>query len=707
MPHVLRPVRKARPRTAPGRPIAGLFALAAALLLLLALPLDRTQAGEWPESPEGTVHVTPHRLSVNGQSTIPAAMFGVHNLKLTPELVERLGIVCNRYISQKPSGHPVIPGSGKGPQGGWPNDPAPKGVQLVLDCLYDRYQPALIVMHKDWKARLETLATQYAENSAKADFVPTLEFWNEPYLNWASRPAVNYDGHWFVPKSDPPTLKSTGESFDYLAWDPKKELLAVRNNGRAHYLASRYAHDYRRWKWSWKVEGKEKTPFKWEEGWKFQFRGEPLTMGHLPWIKDTTQRAYYSARFNEELYNRMLVVFGKTLKEKNPNTILVAGWDCNMWNEEWLPFHSLYKPTIDKAHPWIDGIAEHHYGCDTRMVGAEYEVIWTYGMTRHDKALKIYNTEAGGMADPEKPTQFQPNYNAQDKDAKVRGAFTYFVRDIIYLLAYSPDKAASRAWHNPQNTGVLNETFGFMRELRGELVYTRSPSQQLWCVASRRMDAKGGPQLCVLLFNDKREDWQGPVRIDPPADADLAAGVQVTPIFGGGKVRLESKPLAAPDAGKPFTTTVTLPQRSGLKFVFPLAMKKTARQDAPVISRQHPADLLLTQVTPEKPATTTVTIDAATRKAAKAAKLRLVHSGFYPASAQVLLNDKALPISFQGASWICEAPIDPKLLQASNTLEFRSTKGEGFFLCATSLVTLDDRPEHAAATGAGAKAGTK
>jgi len=123
----------------------------------------------------GVVTVTGADLSVNGVDTVPVGLFGVHATPLSAAQAADWGIEAVRRISHLP-----------------PAGPTSNGVPFTLDCFFDRYQPAVCLTRPDWREWLTEAGRRYA--AAADPRVCAVEFWNEPYLNWACKPGVNYDG---------------------------------------------------------------------------------------------------------------------------------------------------------------------------------------------------------------------------------------------------------------------------------------------------------------------------------------------------------------------------------------------------------------------------------------------------------------------------------------------------------------------------------
>jgi hypothetical protein len=127
---------------------------------------------------ERALVVTGRDLVINGVAELPCGLFGVHAAELSPERVADWGVEAVRLIQREPTGTPDT-------------SPAP----FVLDCLYDRYQAAVCLTRPDWDAHLRDLGRRYgAAAPVGQPGAHALEFWNEPYLNWAGNPGVNYDG---------------------------------------------------------------------------------------------------------------------------------------------------------------------------------------------------------------------------------------------------------------------------------------------------------------------------------------------------------------------------------------------------------------------------------------------------------------------------------------------------------------------------------
>jgi hypothetical protein len=646
-------------------------AVAIGMIACVAAVTHVVAAGSGPVS----IDVTGRTLSFNGTTMVPAGLFGVHASDLDEDRARDWGVELVRVIDYEPDGRPARPGV---------HGDIPSNVTRVVDCLFDRYQPATLLMYRDWKERLQTLARAYASNAPPTGTDYVLEFWNEPYLNWAARPGINLDGFWFDAqdgdRSRPPRLRTTGEVFDGLAWDSNK-LFAVRlDKKRVHYVATRYIDDFR--KRGQYPAGKEWKPFEYREGFEFTYEGVLCRLQWVPWVNDLGQKKYYAGPFNESVYNRMLEVFGKELKAANPGLPLVAGWGCNMWSDDWLAWRTLYQPTIDKNHGWIDGIHEHHYGTDVRQLATSYEVAYAYALTRFGKSLKFYNTEAGGMLDPEKPEGPKTSHAGTPLEKKI-GAFTFMVRDIIHLLNMCPDKAVTRAAHGASWEPGTVLAFQFLKDLRGRLLQVRSSTPMVSAVASLQ-----DTRMCVVLFNDAPGSRTIRVSISAPGDTTLVQAHQVTPVRTADSLSLTSSPVNVQGATT-LEQTLEMPRRSAVKWM--LALDHAPTNAAPVSILQYPAPQILVNAGPTNPAQFVVTIPPAELARADKAWMRLNHYGLGAPHTGVL-NGRQIPAT-PDTSWWHVQELDPAWLSATNPVSFSASgSGNPTFTIHTLSILLESDP---------------
>lgn len=587
----------------------------------------------------GQIEITGRARVVNGQTEVPRAMFGVHATPLTPERVADWGVESVRTIAHIP---------------GLPQNP-PAGITHLVECFFDRYQPALIVEHADWAERLRRIARVYGEASRELDRQPIVEFWNEPYLNWGVRPGVNYNNRFFKPgePGEPMTLLYEDEPTAYMRWT--EQLVAVRaDNGNFDALASRFMPSGTRAgdTWTWRNR---------------QWRAEVQ-----PWGRDITQETFWPGRQNVLWYNEMLKVFAPALKEANPDVILVAGWDFHLYQNSWAAWEDVHRPTIDAAIAWMDGYAEHHYGGDTRLVAASYETTTAYTVTRHGKALKFYNTEAGGDLDPERPGPAQPGYNTTPPAIRDRAHYTYFMRDVLHLIDKSPDKAEARAAHEAHHGNGVATAFRMLRPLRGTLMETSTPHTDIWAVSSLN-----DSQLVVAVFNDTRAPLRMPLVVRAPAGALFTGGLFRKP---ENDMRIQETPFAA--EGAIWEGEVDLAVRESGVWVFEL--EGDARPER-VVSQQFFSPQILTEVPAGGSVLLRVDVPGGARDGAEGAVLRVVHSGMVPGEHIIRLNGTLVPFEAGGIG-IMDLKIDPARLLAENLVEvFRLEEGRGVHVDSVSL----------------------
>jgi hypothetical protein len=595
---------------------------------------------------------------VNGATEVPRGLFGVHATPLTPEIVADWGVESTRQIFQQPSGDPVVPGTTPG---------VPDGIVLPVECFFDRYQPALLLNDPAWKKRLTDLATRYGERSRELPGRHCVEFWNEPFLNWAVKPGVNYDGAYYeqsdLVEGGPMTLKGERLPLEHLVWD--KKLVAVDDDGKVDYLASSYAIPL--------IDKGELA-----EGDSYDFRGQrTLTIAERPWGRDPTQKSYYSGQQNRAFYETMLLPFAQALKAADPDVELVVGWDFHIFQNDWDAWETLYKPLVDGFAPWIDGIAEHHYGEDTRRVAASYETVAAYAKTRYDKELKFYNTEAGGTLDPQRPDSVgAPIFKADTSDAR-QGALMYMVRDLIYLIDKCPDKAVARAAHEAHNNLGVQAAFRLLKNLRGRLIETRSPRQDVWLVAS--LD---GNRLTAVAFNDSTEPVTESLRIDAPEGMAFTSASWTLAVGATGEVANTEQEMTP---GTTWDAAPTIPAKSAMRF--DLTLSGTPPKAAQVVETQFFAPDILARLAPGESVRMEIPLSEEQLKASTSAVLKLARQGFDTLTCTV--NGQPIELG-TGNVAIEEAAVAISDLKPVNVVEFTCpADGPGGIVNMASLVLTE------------------
>ena len=610
------------------------------------------------------VTVTGRTMSFNDATEVPVGMFGVHATPLSEQRVREWGVEAVRVIHHNPSGRPMIPGEAR---------QAPPGINMIVECFFDRYQPALMLTDRDrWRQRLEELARSYGENARDTGHTHHVEFWNEPFLNWATRPGVNYDHRWYeideAEEGKPMRIRGQDEPVEHLVWSRQVRTVeaASGNLSPQAYLAHSYIGHRR------------------EAGDEFEFRGRRYRNEQMWWGRDPTQNHYWSGKQNRAYYHRMLEVFAPALKEANPDVQLVVGWDFHIQSHGWEAWRVLYKPLIDQFIDYIDGITEHHYGGDTRMVAGAYETVYAYAKGTHGKALKFYNTEAGGMLDPQQPGNPRTRA-AGDPVTAARGGMTYTLRDILHLLDMSPDKAVARAAHEAHAWGGGGDEFAFrmLRPLRGRLIQASSANPGVWVVASLNADN----QLAVVIFNDTTVVHRTPVRIDAPQGMTITGGTRLDVTSEADRLKMTEQPIDA--SGEGWSSVIRPPAKGAVTLVFDLEGEPPA--DAQVHLTQHVSGQTHNHLRPGEQVELEIDIPAERLEAATDAKLRLVY-GWSAGRARIELNGE--PIERQTThSWVNQQSIPVELLRERNRLVVRCPEGEGgaFYLNAASLIIVEQR----------------
>lgn len=631
-----------------------LFHFSVLIFTLLLSPLPFASCADAEKGVQITVSGI--QRSVNGARTVPAGLFGTHAVPLNATRIAEWGIEADRKIDANPDGQP-----------------RENETPMLMECFFDRYQPALLLTDPHWKTRLENLATRYAKAAKDLDREPLVEFWNEPYLNWAVNPGINYDGGLY---RQPPVAGEAmrtrigGDLIEHLVWDaPRPVALRGFDPGKGHidYLATRF------------------MPSGLKAGDTFNWRDKPFVVEERWWGKDRSQPvSWWSGSVNRDFYHRMLEPFASSLKAINPDVTLVVGWGFHLNEGNWQAWHTLHQPLIDFAHPWIDGYNEHHYGGNTRMIAGTYETAYAYTLSAYGKKLKFYNTEAGGMLDPEQPGKFTPGVEGTPVE-QARGAYTYMIRDVLHLIDTIPDKAATRFAHESHLHHGGDETaFKLLKPLRGQLMQTVVANDpNIWAVASMQDDL-----YTVVVFNDHYQTQQIGINITAPAgyalnSGSLAKGMDV-PDKG---MTLQEVPL--PENNLSFHS-IQLNGKDAVRFHFQLRKQS----DAPIPTlqtRQFPAPQILQTVTPTAPAAFDISVPPATLSADSTVRLRFVHDSnlrWRPADMILSVNGETVPVAVT-TDYIYELTLPRRLLQETNRILFSAPENAKPYLICTASLLLD------------------
>ncbi|MBM4032000.1 MAG: hypothetical protein FJ291_09465 [Planctomycetes bacterium] len=606
---------------------------------------------------ETQVKVTGRLLEVNGQAEFPKGLMGLHaDTRLTEEMRQDWGVECFRQIHFGPGGGSVA----------WDKNGLRepfKNLSMVIDCQGDRYAPATVLTNPKYEEFFARIGRDYAQRCKDLNWHGYAEFWNEPYLNWAERSRKNYDPKFYdVTKATdegPVTIKGWDKPLAHLRW---RRLWARGEDGKIAHLVPL------------PKGAKPGDTFRHRLGYYFTKNEEQTYTVVEHWdVYDPTAVSFWSGKQNYDFYMWMFLPWAKAIKEANPDVTIIGGWCFNLPANGWKAWEILYKPMIDEGIAWLDGVCEHHYGSDTRVNAATYEVIVGYALTEHGKRLRCYNTETAGCVDPAVP-------GARHSNATPYGAFNYGLRDIVELTYRCPDKAAARAAHGslkPGWGGGGDEfLFKLLKDFRGRLIHAACDDLSVWPVATLN-----GDKLVVVVFNDHKEDRTVRLAIDAPAGTTLEAGRKVWVAAKEEKGALQFHEAAVPASGSRFEGDLKVVQKTGVKLVFPL--KGTPPAKTQWVRTQFFARGVLQKVEKGKPLALTVKVDGKLLARAEAAHLKVVLEGLRAAEGFVSVNGTRLPLPQH--DWIAEVPLDPRLLKGGNALAFEAA-GSGYQVDVASLV---------------------
>lgn len=619
------------------------------------------------------IRVTGQALVVNGVGTLSPGLFGVHHCEIPQERWAEIGISGLREIV-----------NGMPKEVARPGPTAPGAVDHVVTCFFDRYRPAHVLSEpKTWQKTLHDLGRDYGRRIADLGPQAHVEFWNEPYLNWATKPAVNLDPRYYetagIQAGDRAVIRGLTEPTEFLVWRPGKYWVPADPTTTAlHETYVAVGNCFYRMK--------DLPP---GETWEYRGKTHRVIETLVPYdtslaARPASQR-WYSGRQFGIWYEAMLRAFGSGLRETAPQAQLIAGWGFHLHQGDgqrsWIPWESLFKPLIDSSIDLIDGIHEHHYGGDTRVVGGAYETVNAYSTVVHGKALACYNTEAGANFDPQRPDAqrngterwFARFGSPQRQQAMM--AYHYLVRDIIFMAALLPDKARSRAAHASHDTSGGDELgFRQLRQLRGLLLVCEGADADLWAVATRPQ-AEG---MTVVMWNDRSEPRS--VRLDATAPAD-------TTIVGGVLTHLIIADATAPTLIEEDLSVgpqiFTIPPRQAVAIHYRLLPRVRPSPIIQVLRQQVHADRILVEVTAQTSESMRVRVPASLLATATRAWVQVVANSNQ--DGEVGLHIDGQLVTLPPGQWIIRQEIPTALLAEQMTWQF-SARRRGFSVWSASIL---------------------
>ena len=532
----------------------------APLLLLLPAALHASEV---------TVTLSGEALDVNGTREVPIGLFGTHAVALTPELIADLGVTTTREIFYAPGG-----GTRRLTDKGT-IDPVKAPLPLLIDCQGDRFNPPLsLTAPGDWAERAAAMGRQYGETwrrlSATGPLAGTrgvVQWWNEPYLNWAERSAGEGPGNGSTINQEyydlsraveggPVHVKGRAEPLRVFRW---RSLWPVRYadhpNSRGKMVKQQRLIGFSIPMPAGATVGTVFTAAE-TRYWR-RPRGVPVEWRvERIWMPvDPTATGFWSGEQNLDFYSETFAAWAQALRTANPEVVILAGWDYNFDAGDWQVWRSLYRPLLERHPHLIDGLTEHHYGIPPESVQAWHEVAAADSAALLGKPMKVWNTECQGVLDP---AVFGAAANASGQSATTAALWEarYNLADIIGLAARMPDKTGSRTIHRfvsqqdfPRSGGAF--ALRLLRELRGPLVAVDSSDPRVWAVAARGSDGR----VRLAIANQRPEgievDLRGQIS-DVQLSAVVLAGttgaLAIRRHPAGGMLRIASRDAVLIDA---------------------------------------------------------------------------------------------------------------------------------------------------------------
>lgn len=617
-------------------------------------------------------------LVVNGCDTVPTGLFGVHAIDPKPEMVSDWGLTGVRQINFSLTGRSRAVGGAKGEapfvKPNW------QGLDFVLDCLGDRYRPPLPLDSKgDWRAQLRQAGRSLAESSLAAGLTGNVvEFWNEPYLNWAYRslgsPRNNYHPRFYEHEGRVDggrvTRKGDSQPLDHLRW---QRLAAARE---VTVTDRKTGESRREMQVNYGVAlppgAEEGDTFRGRSHWYWTDREEHTYTVVEAWhVRDPTQPAWWSGRQNLQFYLWMLLPFAEGLTSVEGHPPLIAGWDFDPSAADWAVWRELYRPVLDALPERLAGWTEHHYGVDPRHVLGWYEVATADALNRHGRWLQGWNTECGGRLDP---AVYGPQGGEATAGRERLATATYHLRDILGLAAHAPAKVGGRTAHHPQHHPGIVDALRFLKPLRGRLLHAPSSDDDVWTVA-----AHSATRACLVLWNDGPEERQLNLDLVGPGGRAItqASRTQLALSADGQAVEPIGKAVVVSDGR--VRAAFPLAGRNACRLDLQLATASTPAET--VVRSQHFAPLVLARLERGGRLATAITVSEASQ--ARRARLRLVMTGFEREHLRLSVNGAPLTL---GNDPVLDLPLEPTGLGPRTVVTLENAGRPGRFCTASILL---------------------
>jgi hypothetical protein len=601
-----------------------------------------------------TIAVSGRPIDINGTTEIPAGVFGYYLGPKGCEETYALGSSRKIVSNRGDAGDPFF---------------AAGTIEMAINCVGERIWPSLRLTDADWKQKTEALARKFAKaaDDKLGDKPFYVEFYNEPYLNWANKNRANFIPRFYdetkAVEGGPVHIKHDGAVVPHLKWTkqfaaPPWQWLAEKDWRRGKTVAgnvfSTHAQPYHKgvvplYGGDWQPATHPPADVPDGQTYDAKLKDKSVTLtAFTPWhIYDETQFTYWSGAGMQLFYIDQAKAFGAALKQARPkNTNYLVGWGLRYSEDHWACWENLVKPTVDATIDLIDGVHDHDYGGEPTKMTGNYEVLVAYAQTKFNKRLWGYNTEQGANVD----AQAYPDAAADAKTAHANAAkYRFAARKLMHLLAHSPDKVKALTHFDFAADGE-GVALAQLKPLRGRLMQIDCDADDVDAVASLNNGS-----LVVALFND------GP------------SARQATLKLPGGP------------------ETVDLPPQRIVVIEKPLQLDANA---ASVTRRQFFAKPILQEVTPDQPATdAAVAIDPALLGRAKRAWIRVVAERLAEGEGAVEVNGKPYPLpracTPENVPYVRDVLIDVADLKASTSLTFKTKPGSAGWLLGAGSVYVE------------------
>ena len=677
---------------------------------LETIPLVPTEKG-----PATSVRVTGKLIDINGTSCLPAGLFGGFNLKEMEAGANNIPRVAYYRLAQDRRINPAGPVS------------SDVVTNIMINTLGDRIGASMRLSDPAWQQTVAAQGAKYGEAAKTSGKKVYVEWWNEPYLNWANINRRNFDPKFYdesrAVEGGPVTLKIDGSDMPHLKWTQKfpvpgfnwcDDLQQFRRGKDAKGEWSLpYAMPYAKWtppKWR-QAAALQNPPDRVKDGEKYtaEVKSKPTDAkgksvdytAFTPWtVYDETQFTYWSGRGMLRAYIDPMLAFAKPFKETGGDkATLIAGWGTRPSEDHWAGFTQLYQPTIDAGIQYIDGICDHDYGGDPRKMPANYELITAYGVTKYHKWLYAYNTETAMGGDPQAYAGAAGGPSGTSFD---RAKFNWLATKLLHTLATVPDKARTFAWFG-MGGGWFSDTgegqaLLLLKNLRGQLVQVENSDPNVYIVAAidgtdpdnpRPVDMPQRKELVVAILNDAQVARALNVKVAAPQgmrfDQVIIRHLETDPAAG---LKIVEKTAPAP---ADYTFQQEFQPKDLVVLTFPLAGEFHGKPS--VTQRQFFSKELLAEVTPDKPSQQSIDIPADALSGASKAWLTFVAERLNHDAGLLTLNGKeyTLPAAPtpENTAWLRKVPLDLADVKPANALLFKASPGNAGYLLPTASIVVE------------------